>query len=654
MSIIETQIWEDVPDKKGYVRYVGQRKLHEVFSELEVFLQKENIYPDEYLLLTRDNDPNALFPKGDIRCYAQWGGSEGIYFELEVLTEPTKDTPAKWINVASGKTLAQSSEAYDRMQYIAGRIYKAFCGESFQSPRYLVLDNKGEKEITYERLMSKLETELGDYMKRELLHKQTPIGEVSRKLGMMLTILSVIRDPRTYADLPQDKVEQLYDIENILEVLCDMCSSVSEADLFEIGDIIASAPTFVQVKEEQTVENVESTDEYYYGFTHFMRMNYKDIPHNDFVDEVTFGLFARGGGCASEASVLWTPLDGRIVPYIRVFEDGIKAAFSTKFLAVVDKLRTMGDFTPAQLSHLLIEQGFEDDSDEPLHQTENLKYLKIPRRKIQNYERLMNLPKDHADLEDFPKYALIESWHVRFDNPHYEMQIKICSSGYADPLWSEAILLKDGQQVAYTEPESELSGEWELVDDGATFVVIVIPEENLSHSEKIRARIDNLKRKARRIGANFEHNFFDDRHLDCFWYDGKDYATIEYKGYTICFDVCGEVQATIICDKDINEEGFIEISHHDGAEPLYFRNELKKALENDNVLNLYRQTRATEIEAQNWINVIIKCQATGEYVCEPSASEYSNLLDAVENAFEPYIKYIDDMIAEARGDRKAP
>lgn len=71
-------------------------------------------------------------------------------------------------------------------------------------------------------------------MKRELLHKQASIGEMSRKLGMMLTILSVIRDPRTYADLPQDKIEQLYDIENILEVLCDMCSSVTEADLFEI------------------------------------------------------------------------------------------------------------------------------------------------------------------------------------------------------------------------------------------------------------------------------------------------------------------------------------------------------------------------------------------------------------------------------------
>ena len=52
MSVIETQIWEAVPDKKGYVRYVGQRKLVEVFNELEAYLKKEDIYPEEYFLQT--------------------------------------------------------------------------------------------------------------------------------------------------------------------------------------------------------------------------------------------------------------------------------------------------------------------------------------------------------------------------------------------------------------------------------------------------------------------------------------------------------------------------------------------------------------------------------------------------------------------------
>ena len=40
MSVIETQIWEAVPDKKAYERYVGKRKLVEVFNELEAYLKK--------------------------------------------------------------------------------------------------------------------------------------------------------------------------------------------------------------------------------------------------------------------------------------------------------------------------------------------------------------------------------------------------------------------------------------------------------------------------------------------------------------------------------------------------------------------------------------------------------------------------------------
>ena len=92
MSVIETQIWEEIPDKKGYVRYVGQRKLVEVFNELEAYLKKEGICPEEYFLPTHDAQPDTLFPRGDIRCYAQWGGSEGIYIELEVLVGATKDS----------------------------------------------------------------------------------------------------------------------------------------------------------------------------------------------------------------------------------------------------------------------------------------------------------------------------------------------------------------------------------------------------------------------------------------------------------------------------------------------------------------------------------------------------------------------------------
>lgn len=254
MSVIETQIWEAVPDKKGYVRYVGQRKLVEVFNELEAYLKKEDIYPEEYFLQTHDARPDTLFPRGDIRCYAQWGGSEGIYIELEVLVGATKDSSYKIVHIATGKTLDESAEAYDRMQYIAGRIYKAFCGEGFQPSRYCIADSGGEKEVTHESLLKKLGRECAAYMKRELLHKETPIDAISDKLGKMMTILSVIKKPKVYAALPKEKIEELYSTENVLDILCEMCSSVSEADSFEIEDIIASAPSFVRSEPDDSLD----------------------------------------------------------------------------------------------------------------------------------------------------------------------------------------------------------------------------------------------------------------------------------------------------------------------------------------------------------------------------------------------------------------
>lgn len=91
-------------------------------------------------------------------------------------------------------------------------------------------------------------------MKRELLHKQTPIDDVSDKLGMMMTILSVIKKPKVYEALPKEKIEELCSTENVLDILCEMCSSVSEADSFEIEDIIASAPVFVRSEPDDSLD----------------------------------------------------------------------------------------------------------------------------------------------------------------------------------------------------------------------------------------------------------------------------------------------------------------------------------------------------------------------------------------------------------------
>ena len=138
MSRIETEIWEPVPDKPGCVQYARQRKVYEVFQDLENFLRAENIYPDEYFLLNWDfeNKLDSEMPRvEDIFCYAQWGGSEGVYLEVEFAVKHPTENRYMRVNFASGKTLGESSEDFDRMQYIAGRIYKAFTNEGFQSSR---------------------------------------------------------------------------------------------------------------------------------------------------------------------------------------------------------------------------------------------------------------------------------------------------------------------------------------------------------------------------------------------------------------------------------------------------------------------------------------------------------------------------------------
>ena len=129
MSRIETEIWESNPNKPGYVRYVGQRMISKVFDELTDFLAEHKLTPDEYFLLNHDLDKDSKLPKVlDVRCYAQWGGSEGIYLEVDFLVQ-NEDNTRRWTSFATGKTLGETSKDFNRMQYIAGRIYKAFTTE---------------------------------------------------------------------------------------------------------------------------------------------------------------------------------------------------------------------------------------------------------------------------------------------------------------------------------------------------------------------------------------------------------------------------------------------------------------------------------------------------------------------------------------------
>ncbi len=169
------------------------------------------------------------------------------------------------------------------------------------------------------------------------------------------------------------------------------------------------------------------------------------------------------------------------------------------------------------------------------------------------------------------------------------------------------------------------------------------------NKRRMEKRISALKAKAEKIGANFDHNLYDAEHLDCFWYDGNSLVTIEYRGYAICFDVCGDVRISVAVSTKVNPEGYVDIRHKGSGEPLYFNDEARTVIRNDAGLRRCTVKNRINWENNNWINVIIVDQQTSESVSEPFVSNYSNLLEAAEMDFDCCIDYIDKMIAEMSG-----
>ena len=373
MKRIETEILIPRPENKGMHQYVGQRKTQEVFKELEDLLKEENLYPEEYFHMTHGfEEKYPLFPRMlDCFCYANWGGNEGVYLDIELLIENEKEQKREQVHFATGKTLNESTEALERMQYIACKIYQAFMGSDFTPSRYMILPTEDpRKQITHERLISKLENECKQMLKERLLHKQEPLHEIAGEIGFTLQILDVLKEPQTFADLPNDKLRELYETDGVMHRLYSMTKRIREADRWEIGDIIASERTLLKESDDEEVKRTETIPaDAYYGFTHYSRMNYSDMPLPDgALDEIMFGIYVRGGGCIAEAGISWERLQSKDAFLIRIYDDGLQAAFSQKFLAVVAELKQKEFYTPDEVARILICNGFEDRSDRPLNE----------------------------------------------------------------------------------------------------------------------------------------------------------------------------------------------------------------------------------------------------------------------------------------------
>ena len=144
MKKIETEIWVPSKEHPNCVKYKGQRNAREVYTEIRDLLKAEDLMPDEYFIISSKFDNiNVNVPKVvDVICYAKWGGSEGIYLHVDFIVENTTYNIYEPVNFAVGKSLKETTEAFDRMQYIAGRIYRAFMGDGTVHDRYMKITDK--------------------------------------------------------------------------------------------------------------------------------------------------------------------------------------------------------------------------------------------------------------------------------------------------------------------------------------------------------------------------------------------------------------------------------------------------------------------------------------------------------------------------------
>ena len=104
------------------------------------------------------------------------------------------------------------------------------------------------------------------------------------------------------------------------------------------------------------------------------------------------------------------------------------------------------------------------------------KVFYIPEKEIDKYNKMMQA--DHVDYEEneIPRYAAVKTWSVDLGNG-YEVDIKVCSSSYGDPLWCEGVLFLHGSECGCTEVSDNLLGEYWFEHSGKQFVIIVVQAE---------------------------------------------------------------------------------------------------------------------------------------------------------------------------------
>lgn len=149
-NTIETQRWSE-PDEQRCVKMIGMRTFGEVFEDLKSKLEQNGMIPDEYLLLNSSINKDTPLPSfNEAICHVNFGGSEGIYMEIDLPYRDESGQP-QMTHFATGKTLGETVEDFYRISLIAGECSMLLNGEGCaienNTHSILFLDEEQEKAL---------------------------------------------------------------------------------------------------------------------------------------------------------------------------------------------------------------------------------------------------------------------------------------------------------------------------------------------------------------------------------------------------------------------------------------------------------------------------------------------------------------------------
>jgi len=111
----------------------------------------------------------------------------------------------------------------------------------------------------------------------------------------------------------------------------------------------------------------QQQEDLYWGFTQFSRQVYADTVTIRSEDEIMYGIFSMDGGTLAEIGMRWYRLGRECVPRMECFSEAFFLLKSPMHQRIFKRLQNEPDnFTPEEFASLLIEMGFQDDSDRPL------------------------------------------------------------------------------------------------------------------------------------------------------------------------------------------------------------------------------------------------------------------------------------------------